>query len=246
MLAYDWHLIFVMMGLSTLAILAWAWVRLPETLHEEYRRPFTARSIVEAFAIVLTTRLSLWYTLALTIMFGSLFGFINSAQQIYQGIYNVGAWFPVFFAAVAGMMAISSFLNSRLVGRLGMRRLSHSALLGFITVNGIAFVLSLMGPLPLWAFTGLFGLAMIQFSWIGANFNSLAMEPVGHVAGTASSVQGFIQTVFSGVIGALIGQAFDGTVTPLAAGYFLCSLGGLAMVLVAEKGRLFRQVSPKI
>jgi DHA1 family bicyclomycin/chloramphenicol resistance-like MFS transporter len=239
MLAYDWHSIFVMMGLSTLAILLWTWKRLPETLHEEYRRPFTARAIIDAFRIVLTTRLSLWYTLALTIMFGALFGFINSAQQIYQGIYGVGALFPVFFAAVAGMMAVSSFLNSRLVGRLGMRRLSHGAILGFITVNGIAFGISLLGPMPLWLFTGLFALSMIQFSWIGANFNSLAMEPVGHVAGTASSVQGFVQTVFSGVIGAMIGQAFDGTVTPMAAGYFFTSLGGLAMVLIAEKGRLF-------
>jgi MFS transporter, DHA1 family, multidrug resistance protein len=238
-LAYDWHFIFVMMGLSTLAILAWAWLRLPETLHEEYRRPFTARSIIQAFTIVLTTRISVCYTVAITILFGALFGFINSAQQIYQGIYGVGAWFPVFFAAVAGMMAVSSFLNSRLVGRFGMRRLSHGALLGFIAVNGITFTLSLLGPLPLWAFTGLFALAMVQFSWIGANFNSLAMEPMGHIAGSASSVQGFIQTVFSGLIGALIGQAFDGTVTPIAAGYFLTSATALVVVLIAEKGRLF-------
>ena len=112
-------------------------------------------------------------------------------------------------------------------------------MLGFITVNGIDFAVSLLGPMPLWLFTGLFALSMIQFSLIGANFNSMAMEPVGHVAGTASSVQGFIQTIFSGLIGALIGQAFDGTVTPMAAGYFFTSLGGLAMVLIAEKGRLF-------
>jgi DHA1 family bicyclomycin/chloramphenicol resistance-like MFS transporter len=103
-----------------------------------------------------------------------------------------------------------------------------------------------MGPLPLWAFTLLFGLAMVQFSWIGANFNSLAMEPLGHVAGTASSVQGFIQTVFAGLIGAVIGQAFDGTTLPLAAGYFFCSVLGLVMVLIAERGRLFRQVSPRV
>lgn len=244
MLVYDWRSIFVMMGVSTLAIFGWAWFRLPETLHEEYRRPFTASSILQAFLIVVTTRISICYTVALTIIFGALFGFINSAQQIYQGIYGVGAWFPAFFAAVAGMMAVSSFLNSRLVGRFGMRRLSHGALLGFIAVNAIAFGLSVLGPLPLWAFTGLFALAMIQFAWIGANFNSLAMEPLGHVAGTASSVQGFIQTVFSGIIGALIGQAFDGTITPLAAGYFFTSVAGLAMVLLAERGRLFRVQSP--
>jgi len=244
MLAWGWHLIFAMMGVFGLAIILWAGLRLPETLHEEYRRPLSLISILDGFRIVMTTRISVFYTAALTVIFGSLFGFINSAQQIYQGVYDVGALFPVYFAAVAGLMAVSSFLNSRLVGRVGMRRLSHGALLGFVLVNGVAFAMSLAGPMPLWAFTGLFGLAMIQFAWIGANFNTLAMEPLGHVAGMASSVQSFVQTVFSGLIGALIGQAFDGTVMPLAAGYFFCSLAGLALVLVAERGKLFQAVNP--
>ncbi|MBX3529806.1 MAG: multidrug effflux MFS transporter [Rhizobiaceae bacterium] len=245
MLAYDWHYIFIMMGTLTVLITIWTWLRLPETLHEEYRRPFTAGSIASAFAIVLTVRRSIWYTLAQTIMFGAMFGFINQAQQIYQGIYQVGALFPVFFAVVAGFMAISSFLNSRMVGRFGMRRLSHTALLSFITVNAVALALSwFAGPLPLWLFTLLFGMAMVQMPWIGSNFNSMAMEPVGHVAGSASSVQGFIQTIGAGLVGALIGQAFDGTTTPLAAGYFFTSVLGLVCVLVAEKGVLFRPANP--
>lgn len=245
MLASGWHLIFVVMGLSTLVILIWTAIRLPETLHEEYRRPFTLRSTLEGFRVVLTTRISICYTLALTSIFGALFGFINSAQQIYQDIYGVSEWFPVLFAAVAGMMAVSSFLNSRLVGRLGMRRLSHGALLGFIAINALTFALSLVMTLPLWAFTLLYCIAMVQFSWIGANFNSLAMEPLGHIAGTASSVQGFIQTVGSGFVGALIGLSFNGTTMPLAAGYFVTSVVGLLLVLVAEQGRLFRQVSSR-
>jgi DHA1 family bicyclomycin/chloramphenicol resistance-like MFS transporter len=142
------------------------------------------------------------------------------------------------------MMAVSSFANSRLVGRLGMRRLAHGALVGFITMTGIAFVMSVIGYLPLWLFMLLFSLAMIQFAWIGANFNALAMEPLGHVAGTASSVQGFLQTVGGGIVGALIGQAFDGTVTPMAAGYFIASAIALGLVLVAERGTLFRTINP--
>ena len=244
MLGFDWHYIFIMMGVLTALIALWTATRLPETLHPEHRRPLSVASMLDGFRIVMTTRISILYTLALTIIFGSLFGFINSAQQIYQGVYDVGAAFPLYFAAVAGLMAVSSFLNSRLVGRFGMRRLSHGALIGFILVNAIAFALSVVIDMPLWMFTGLFGLAMIQFAWIGANFNSLAMEPLGHVAGIASSVQSFIQTIFSGLIGALIGQAFDGTTTPLAAGYFFCSVAGLVLVLIAERGKLFRTVNP--
>lgn len=246
MLAFDWPAIFLFMGTVGLGFTVWTWLRLPETLKEEYRRPLRAAVIVDGFRIVATNRMSVCYTVAMTSIFGALFGFINSAQQVYVGIYEVGTMFPVFFAVVAGLMAVSSFANSRLVGRLGMRRLAHGALLAFILLTGTVFVLSLQGPVPLWLFTGLFALAMMTFSWIGANFNSLAMEPLGHVAGTASSVQGFVQTIGGGLVGAAIGQAFDGTVTPLSAGYFFSGLLALVMVLIAEKGKLFRQQNPEI
>ncbi len=240
MLFAEWHMIFVCMGVIALAIVIWAAVRLPETLRPEDRRPFTVSSIGQAFAIVLTNRISLWYTLASTTIFGALFGFINSAQQVYVGIYGLGVWFPVVFAGIAGMMAVSSFLNSRLVGRLGMRRLSHGAVIGFLAVSTIWFVWSLYGQVPLVGFIALFAAAMFQFGWIGSNFNALAMEPLGHIAGSASSVQGFVQTLGGGLIGAAVGQSFDGTTTPLAAGF--CGVGAVAllMVLVAEKGTLFR------
>jgi MFS transporter, DHA1 family, multidrug resistance protein len=240
MLFSEWHMIFVFMAAIALAITAWTALRLPETLHPEYRRPFTVGSILGGFRIVLTNRISLCYTLAMMIAFGALFGFINSAQQIFVGIYGLGVWFPVLFATVAGMMAISSFVNSQLVGRFGMRRLSHGAIVGFMTVNCILFVLSLLGPVPLPLFVCLFTAAMMQFGWIGSNFNSIAMEPLGHVAGTASSVIGFLQTVGGGVIGAGIGQAFDGTVTPLAAGFCAVSVIALLVVLFAERGKLFQ------
>ncbi len=137
------------------------------------------------------------------------------------------------------MMAVSSFVNSQLVGRIGMRRLSHGALIGFLAVNTIWLILALHGPISVYVFVPLFAAAMLQFGWIGSNFNSIAMEPLGHVAGTASSILGFMQTLGGGVIGAAIGQSFDGTVTPLAAGF--CERFGVALVLVliAEKGQLF-------
>ncbi|MCE3519615.1 hypothetical protein LXJ58_33220, partial [Escherichia coli] len=138
----------------------------------------------------------LCYTLASAFLFGSLFGFINSAQQIYIGIYDLGIWFPVAFSSIAIMMAFSSFVNSRFVGRFGMRRLSHGALMGFLTINTVWLLLTIFGPhpTPFPIYLLLFAMAMFQFGWIGSNFNALAMEPLGHVAGTASSVLGFMGT----------------------------------------------------
>lgn len=239
MLFSEWHMIFIVMAVSALAITMWAAIRLPETMHPEDRRPLSVLSIARGFRTVLTTRMSLWYTLASMTIFGALFGFINSAQQVYVGLYGLGVWFPLVFAAIAGMMSVSSFLNSRLVVKLGMRKLSHGALLGFLLVSAIWLIWSLTGPVPFGAFIVLFALAMFQFGWIGSNFNSIAMEPLGHIAGTASSVQGFMQTLGGGLIGAAIGQSFDGTTVPLAIGFCGVAAVGLVMVLIAEKGKLF-------
>ncbi len=242
MLLGHWHLIFVFMAAVATLVGCWMYVRLPETLSPADVRPFTARSILEGFRIVLTDRVALCYTLASTFIFGALFGFINSAQQIYVGIYQLGPWFPVAFAGVATFMALSSFVNSRLVGRFGMRRLSHASLLGFISITFVWLLIQVFGPqpMPFPLFFVLFALAMFQFGWIGSNFNSLAMEPLGHVAGTASSVLGFMGTVGGSLIGAAIGQAYDGTALPMVAGYFIVSVIGLVFVLIAEKGQLFR------
>lgn len=238
----EWHLIFVFMAVIAMAIGVWMYVRLPETLAGTDQRPFTAASIAEGFKIVLTDRVALCYTIASTFIFGALFGFINSAQQIYVGIYGLGNWFAVAFAGVALFMALSSFVNARLVDRFGMRRLSHWSLLGFIAINAVWLAGQILGPqpMPFPIFIVLFALAMFQFGWIGSNFNSLAMEPLGHVAGTASSVLGFMGTIGGALIGAAIGQAYDGTALPMVAGFFVVSVFGLVFVLIGEKGHLFQ------
>ena len=239
LLVADWHMIFVVMAVAAAGVTLWTYLRLPESLRPEDQRPIDLKSIARGFGIVLTNRLSVGYTLASTSVFAALFGFINSAQQVYVDIYGLGALFPLVFAAIAAMMAVSSYLNSRLVSRIGMRRLSHGALVGFTIVSAIWFFWSLTGPVPFTAFVLLFTAAMFQFGWIGSNFNAIAMEPLGHIAGTASSVQGFIQTLGGGLIGTIIGQAFDGTVTPLALGFFAVGIVALLLVLIAERGKLF-------
>ncbi|KXG86919.1 MFS transporter [Agrobacterium bohemicum] len=238
----DWHLIFAFMAAIAAIVTVWMYLRLPETLHQEDVRELTTSSVLQGFKIVLTNRVALCYTIASTIIFGALFGFINSAEQVYKGIYDLGAWFAAAFAGVALFMALSSFLNSRLVGRFGMRKLSHGSLIGFIIITFVWLMLQLFGPqpMPFFLFIIMFALSMFQFGLIGSNFNSLAMEPLGRVAGTASSVIGFMSTIGGSLIGAAIGQAFNGTALPMVAGFFIVSVAGLGFVLLGEKGVLFQ------
>jgi DHA1 family bicyclomycin/chloramphenicol resistance-like MFS transporter len=239
LLTGPWQTIFVFMGLLALAFWLWTWFRLPETLPENQRRPLSVRAVVEGFRLVFTNRMAISYGLAGMFLFGALFGFITSAQQIYVDIYELGVYFPVAFAAMAGLMAVSSFTNSKVVRRIGMRRLSHGAMLVFTAGAAIWLVLALNDMLPLWLFFSLLAIIMFSFGWSSSNMNSLSMEPLGNVAGTAASVFGFIQTVGGAVIGSFVGQMFDGTTIPTAAGYFSMGVLALICILFAENGRLF-------
>jgi DHA1 family bicyclomycin/chloramphenicol resistance-like MFS transporter len=239
LLTGPWQYIFFFMtGLAAVFGL-WGLLRLPETLPIANRRPLTFKGVFDGFVIVCTNRAAFSYGLAGMFLFAALFGFISTSQQIYVDIYDLGVYFPVAFAAMAGLMAVSSFLNSRIVARYGMRRLSHFALLVYTGMAAVLLTLSMAGFMPLWLFFSLLSVIMFMFGWAASNMNSLSMEPLGAVAGTASSVFGFIQTVGGALIGSFIGQQFDGTVVPVATGYFAMGTLAIVCVLVAERGRLF-------
>jgi DHA1 family bicyclomycin/chloramphenicol resistance-like MFS transporter len=239
LLTGPWQFIFIFMGVLAAAFWLWTYIRLPETLALSARRPLSIGAIAKSFVIVFSNRAALSYGLAGMFLFGALFGFISSSQQIYVDIYGLGVYFPVAFAAMAGLMSVSSFTNSRVVRRFGMRRLSHGAVLVFTGFSAVWLAFALTGMLPLWLFFSLLAIIMFSFGWAASNMNSLSMEPLGAVAGTASAVFGFIQTVGGAIIGGYIGQLFNGTTIPAAAGYFSMGVLALACILVAENGRLF-------
>lgn len=241
MLFGSWREISLVVAFFSFAVLIWSALRLPETLHPEDRRELTMRGTMDAFKVVLSNRIAFGYTAASATFFGVLFAFINQAEQIYTGVYDIGPAFTLYFSGVAIFMALASFLNSRLVERFGMRRLSHAALIGFCLLSGIHLLLAWMmgGATPFWLFFALVVPTFCLFGFIGTNFNALAMDPLGHVAGTASSVLGFGQTMGGGLIGAVIGYAYNGTIIPLFAGFLVLSLCSLGLVFIAEGGQLF-------
>ena len=192
-----------------------------------------------AFRQTVTNRQTLGYAVAAGGVQGSLFAFVFSSQQVFTEIYGLGHYFPLAFAAAAIGVAIAGFLNARFVGRIGMRVISHGALVGFVVVAGIMLLAAKMEMLPLALFVALAALMMFAFGLMFANFTSLAMEPQGKIAGTASSLYGSITTLLGIGIGTTIGQSYNGTLLPFATGFFLCTLASLTVVLFTEKGRLF-------
>jgi DHA1 family bicyclomycin/chloramphenicol resistance-like MFS transporter len=240
MLLTNWHGIFVILMIYGVIALTWSALRMPETLAPENRKSLAIPDVLSAFRQTVTNRQTLGYALAAGGVQGSLFAFVFSSQQIFTEVFKLGHYFPVAFAACAVGVAIAGFLNSRIVGRIGMRVISHAGLTGFAVVAGALFIAVKTDTLSLPLFMVLAGLMMFAFGLMMANFTALAMEPQGKIAGTASSLYGTITTLLGIGVGTTIGQDYDGTLLPFATGFFLCTLAALAVVLVTEKGRMFR------
>ncbi len=240
LLLTQWRGIFIVLMVYGAAALIWSALRMPETLPKSQRRSLAVREVLGAFRQTVTNRQTLGYALAAGGVMGSLFAYVFTSQQVFTEIYHLGHYFPIAFAAIAIGTAIAGFLNSKFVGRLGMRVISHGALVAFAAVAGTMLAAEKMHMLPLPLFMALSALMMFSFGLMIANFTALAMEPQGHIAGTASSLYGSITTLLGIGIGVTIGQDYDGTLLPFATGFFLCTLAALGVVLVVEKGRLFR------
>jgi DHA1 family bicyclomycin/chloramphenicol resistance-like MFS transporter len=225
----SWRWIFFALAGYALILSVWAALRLPETLAREHRRPLSARHFGAAVKETLTSRVSAGNTLAMTLTFGALLGFLNSMQQVVYDVFHRPELLGIAFAGIAGPMALSSWLNSRLVMRFGSRRLLLIAMSAFTFMAALHLVAILTLGETILSFVLLQALTMGCFGLVGANAGALAMEPLGHVAGTASALQGLLSTVGAALIGFFIGQLFNGTTIPLVAGFVIC--GGLGLMI---------------
>jgi len=237
---FEWRWIFGFLVLFGVALGLWIHIRLPETLHPEYRIPLSVKAVAHAFGEAMTHRIMLGYTLAAVAFFGGLYGFLGSSQQIFEDHFHLSDdQFPIAFASIAIGMGFTSYLNSRLVHRLGQRRLAHSALIGFTALSGLHAILLASGVDNLFLFIAMLAPAMALLGLIAANFSSIAMEPMGHIAGTASAAYGFVSGIGASAVGAVIGQLYDGTPVPLITGQALVGAAAVVVIIIAEKGRLF-------
>lgn len=239
MLATQWRGIFVILMVYGVLALLWSVIRLPETLPPSQRKSLAIRDVLNNFRQTLTNRQTLGYALAAGCVQGTLFGYVFSSQQIFTGIYGLGHYFPLAFAAVAIGVAIAGFLNSRIVGKYGMRVISHAALIGQLASAIAMLVAADLATIPLTLFMVLSIVNLFTFGLMFSNFTALAMEPQGHIAGTASSLFGSMTTLIGIVVGSLIGQYYNDTILPLATGAFLSAVIALIIVMVVERGRLF-------
>jgi DHA1 family bicyclomycin/chloramphenicol resistance-like MFS transporter len=233
LLVAGWRAIYGVFVLLALLLLVWLSLRQPETLPADKRKPFTFGNVFSAFGEVARSRIAVTYSLVAGCVSGAFLGYLNSSQQIFQVQYGLGKLFPVYFGLLAVAVGVASLLNSAMVMRFGMHRLANGALWVMMALTWLFLLVVWFcgGNPPLWLFMSL---CLALFFCIGVlfgNLNSIAMEPLGHVAGTAAAAIGSATTLLAVALGYLIGQAYDGTLIPMAVGFV--SLISLSVLLTA-------------
>ena len=239
MLIGHWRLIFVALLVIALIGAVWLYFGQSETLAEDQRRPLSMGSISAAVLETLRHPVALGYTLAAGLIFGAFLGYLNSAAQIFQVQYGLGVLFPFYFSILALAFGGASLLNARLVMRFGMRALAKAAIIGLAATSAVFFLISLAagGHPPLWAFMAYLSVTFFAVGILFGNFNALAMEPLGHIAGVAAGVIGTCTTLASMLLGGMIGFFYDGTINPVVGGFAALGFLSLIAMLQAERRR---------
>ena len=233
---FGWKSIFTINLLFGSLIMLWFWRRQPETLHEKYQKTFRLSIFKSGTIAFFRIKPAVIYTLLSGLITGSFMVYLSTSQQIFQVQYDLGEYFPYIFASLAVTIGLSTFLNSAIVMRFGMWNLVHIALLMFVIISLIYVIIYWSGINPPIEILMLF--LMLQFASVAflfGNYRALAMQPMGHIAGIGSALNGFISTVMAVPIANYIGSFVKTSVLPLFMGFLITGLVALVLFYSVKK-----------
>lgn len=228
---YNWHGIFYIQILISLLVSLWFWRRQPETLSVNNKKKFSITGFTSEFKELFRFKRTIGYTVISGFITGSFMVYLSSSQQIFENQYQLKNEFPLIFAGLAIAIGAAVFSNGVLVIKYGMEKLITVALLSFFIVSAIYVGLFFNDANPAVGVLILFfGLQFFSIGFLFGNVRAMAMEPVGHIAGTAAAVTGCISTIMAVPISIFIGRFITTTALPLFIGFSICS--ALALTLL--------------
>ncbi len=233
---YGWEAIFYSQLLFGITVLYWFWKRQAETLHPTHKKKFSMSIFVSGTNEFIKHKSAIIFTLISGLITGSFMVFLSSSQHIFEVQYGLINEFPYIFGALAFSVGIATFTNGTLVVRFGMRKLVTIFLVVF-TVFSIVYLFLFYGKMNPSIVVIIF-FFIIQFFSIGflfGNVRSLAMQPLGHIAGIGAAINGFVSTIMAVPIATFIGSFVDITALPLFIGFASCGVASIILIAFAKK-----------
>lgn len=218
---------------AALAAIAVVWcVRFGETLAPEHKRPLELGKLGQALAAVARTRVTLGHLVANTFFSGAFFIFLGSSQPVFDQVFDRSSQFAVLFA-LSGLCTIPALLvNNRLIDRFGARRMSFAAASGSTMLAALALIPTFAtgGQPPFWTWYVWLVIATGLLTVATPAFTALALEPMGELAGTASSLMYFTSFAFGAGLAAIFDLQVGDTITPFMIGFALYTAIGLGFL----------------
>ena len=227
----NWKGIFYVQGAIGILVTIWFWIRQKETLVQTKRIPFKFNRIIQGAKQTLSHTRSIGFTLISGLIVGSFLVYLSASQHIFQQQYGLKEEFPYIFAGIAIAIGIAILLNGSFVVKYGMEKLVTLSLVGYFLVSISYIIIFFNTPTPHIVYLLIF--FALQFFFIGflfGNIRALAMEPVGHIAGIAAAITGFISTMMAVPISTLIGRFVTASTLPLFIGFACCS--GISLLIL--------------
>jgi DHA1 family bicyclomycin/chloramphenicol resistance-like MFS transporter len=237
---FPWQSVFAFCLLFATIIGIWAAFVLPETLDPADRRPIDGRAIWATTREVLTNRITIGYTIAMTMTFSVFISYLASSELIFGEFYGKAAQFPLIFGGISVVMGIAMLTNAQLVERVGTRRLTHLMAVGYVVAAAVITTVTIAagGRLSFWPFVACLAVLIVFHAVLMPNLNTIAMLPMGHIAGTAAAVIGTVSMAGGAFLGSIINGMYTDSALPLIVGFLVFGILTLAAVTWAERGRL--------
>lgn len=234
--SYNWQGIFYVQVLISFVVMLWFWKRQPETLPTEKRVRFSFRVFKTGFTEVIRYKTTMGYTIISGLVVGSFFVYLSASQQIFQLQYGLEDAFPIIFAGLSIAIGSAIFLNGTLVLKYGMEKIITTSLFAFFGVSVLYVLLFMSGSNPpLFLLLIFFSLQFFSIGFLFGNLRALAMQPVGHIAGIAAAITGFISTLLAVVLSIFIGRFVSNSVLPVFIGFLVCSASSIGILIYVKR-----------
>ncbi len=241
----HWRYIFA--GFLVMAMIAGTWLatRQEETLRPENRRPFKASAMWQSAKEVIAHPVSLGYTVAVGGVFAAFSTYLGASEQLFMEQYGQGYYFALWFAFLALAMVIAQVTNGRTVMKLGMRKLTTVGLNALLITSTLMLLLTMYfaGHPPFWTVVGYLFITFMSTGLMFGNYNAMAMEPMGHIAGMAAAISGTLSSLIAIAAAITVGRLYDGTFTIFVSMFLAAGVWAFAWSWWAEQGRGRMQAS---
>lgn len=234
----GWKSIFYSQLLFGLFTMIWVWKRQPETLKKEKRIKFKGSLFIDGTKEFLKHKYAIVFTLFSGFITGSFMVYLSASQQIFEEQYNLKEEFPYIFAALAISIGLATYLNGKIVVKLGMYKLVTIFTLAFTIISLVYILLFYRESNPnIYILLAFFGLQFFAIGFLFGNTRALAMEPIGHIAGIGAAINGFVSTIMAVPIATFIGSFLNTSVLPMFIGFFICGVISLLLLLYLKTSK---------